>query len=112
MSTLKPETAVGSGSLATFNQFQSINTNTSITVPTATSTQLVSSSTGRQFFIVTNGSAVGAYISLSQPATSTRGIYIAPNGGSFELNANKMFIGPIYAISASSGSATLSVTEQ
>lgn len=109
ISSLLPSTKTALGSVE-FNPLYKVTTLTSVTVPTATSTQLMATTTGRQYFAISNGSTVGAYISFGTTATTTRGIYIAP-GAIYDMDSNGIYTGLVTAISASSGSAVLSITE-
>lgn len=94
------------------NIFSTVNTSTSVVVGPS-STQLVATTSGRQLLIITNGSAIGAYVSLYFGATTTKGIYVPANTGQIFMDSNSTFTGTVYAISASStASSTLSVTEK
>ena len=67
--SLLPRTHTALGSVE-FNQFFKATTYSVVTVPTATSTQLVATTSGRQYISISNGSTVGAYLSFGAVARS------------------------------------------
>ena len=61
--------------------------------------------TYRKYLAITNASDTPVYLALTNsvdgttcPAEVGKGIYLAPNGGSFELNNVNMYYGEIWAI--------------
>ena len=69
----------------------------------------------RGFWSCVNASDTPMYLALYEEANGTcgayvgRGIYLAPNGGSFELNATNMYYGPIWVVHGGSGTKRLTV---
>jgi len=59
----------------------------------------------RRYWAVTNTSDMGIYLALYTTAEVGKGIYLAPNGGAFELNNVNMYFGEIWAIIDSADSA-------
>jgi len=72
-------------------------------------TKLVTAQTLRKYLAITNTSDVPVYIGLvtstdgACPFSAGEGIYLAPEGGSFELNNVNMYYGEIWAVHASAG---------
>jgi hypothetical protein len=66
---------------------------------------------GRKYVGIVNTSATfGMYLALNDSATGSEnqaivgnGIYLAPNGGSYEINESNMYKGEIWAIHADAG---------
>lgn len=63
----------------------------------------------RKFWACTNASNEPIYLALHTTAESGKGVYLAPNGGAFELNNTNMYYGEIWAIHGGAGSKTLCV---
>lgn len=61
----------------------------------------------RKFLAITNASEEVVYLALSVGSTNKavvgRGIYLAPNGGAFELNNSNMYYGDVWAIHGAVG---------
>ena len=74
-------------------------------------TRLAAKRPHRKYWACTNASDEPIYLALYQlkpeggvnTAEVGKGIYLAPNGGSFELNNVNMYYGEIWAIHAGSG---------
>lgn len=64
----------------------------------------------RKYACFSNTGSVDVSLGLGVAAVSGSGVYLKASGGSFELNANNMFLGTVYAISASS-TANVSIQE-
>lgn len=82
---------------------------TNVVVATDAADVLAANTTRRYAGIVNDHASQGVYLALGVDAVVGKGIYLAPNGGSFELNANNMFHGRVSAIG--SGAGTLSIQE-
>jgi len=66
---------------------------------TTSGTLLAAASDYRRFIAITNASDEPIYLALSSNGAEVgKGVYIAPNGGAFELNNVNMYYGEIWAI--------------
>lgn len=80
-----------------------------------TGTRVAKANDLRKYMAITNTSDEVVYLALrssvdgSCPAEIGAGIYLAPEGGSFELNNVNMYYGEIWAIHGGSGTKRLSV---
>jgi hypothetical protein len=77
---------------------------------TTTSGTVLAANANRSDTVITNYSATGCFLARGATAVAGQGIYLAPNGGAYNIDANNLYRGQITAIT-SSGSATLSVSE-
>lgn len=85
-------------------------TNSNVSVSTTT-TPVLSANTARQYILFTNDSANTIYLSLSGTATSSKGIRLNANGGTYEINQDHLYIGAISAV-AQTATSTLMYVEQ
>jgi hypothetical protein len=75
-----------------------------------TSTLVAAAQPLRKYWACTNSSDTAIYLALSNNGAEVgKGIYLAPNGGSFELNNVNMYFDKIYAIHEGSGTKRLCV---
>lgn len=63
----------------------------------------------RKYASFVNTGATDAYLGLGADAVSGSGIYLKSGGGSYEINANNLFLGKVYVIAASS--TNIAITE-
>lgn len=88
-------------------------TNSSSTVSNSASS-VVSDNTGRLYLSLVNDGANVVYlhfIATSTGVVAQEGIRLSATGGSFEIDANNLYLGEIYAIT-SSGTSTLTIVEK
>jgi len=77
---------------------------------TTTSGTALAANTSRGDAVLTNYGAVGCFLARGATAVVGQGIYLAPNGGYYNIDANNLYRGVISAITAS-GTTTLSISE-
>lgn len=78
---------------------------------TVTSTSaVVAPAMNRQATSLVNSGAVACYLSLSPVATAGKGIYLAPNGGYYNIDRNNLYKGAISAVTTT-GTTTLVFSE-
>jgi len=79
----------------------------------ATGTRIAEANRQRKFLAITNASAEPVYLALAAgpvcPAVVGSGVYLAPNGGAFELNNVNMYFGEIWAIHGAIGTMRVCV---
>jgi hypothetical protein len=75
-----------------------------------TSSTLLAANTNRKNAVFTNYGATGAFIRRGTPAVAGQGIYLAPNGGTYEINQTNLYKGIVTCITAS-GTTTIAVEE-
>jgi len=80
-------------------------TNSTASIGTA-SALILPANPRRSYAIISNGSAVGVWLSLGSPAAIGTGIYLAPGGGVFIIDEYGLYRGAIYG-SAASGSGNV-----
>ena len=82
---------------------------------TSTGVKIALPQTLRKFWVATNASDTPIYLAFQDSTAGEctaevgKGIYLAPNGGSAELNNTNMYYGEIWAIHGSSGNKRLCV---
>lgn len=80
------------------------------TVTTASQT-ILAENDARKRAIVCNGHATNsAWLAFGESAVVGKGIYLAPNGGSFEIAPDELYTGDIQCIASASGT-TIGVVE-
>ena len=84
-------------------------TDTKVTVGTA-STLVVAANPKRTDLVLVNDSDEAIYITRGNDAVMNEGIRLNATGGSYEINADNIYLGAIYAI-CTSGSKNLTVSE-
>lgn len=88
-----------------------ITTATPATVSvTTTSGTVLAANAARKDAVITNYGTVGCFLARGATAVAGQGIYLAPSGGAYNIDANNLYRGAITAITAS-GTASLSVSE-
>lgn len=106
-----PEVPEGEQTLGEMNRFTGGLTTTSKLCGT-TSTLLTGTSSPRQYLAIVNDGSTNVYLELSQgPAVLYEGIRLNSGGGSYEINLDNLYTGPIYCIAATSAAST-TVTEK
>lgn len=81
-----------------------VETDSFVEVATS-STEIMATSTARVYGAIVNSGSNGIFLSLDGgPAVDSSGIYIAPNGGSYEITPENLFVGPVYGIATTSPS--------
>jgi len=95
-------------------QVQSLNysaPDTDATVNTTATTEIVPANSARKYLVIVNASDVIMYLAVGANAEKTKGIYLAANGGSFEMITANLSAEAVDAISASGSSKTVTVQE-
>src|ERR1700704_5465838 len=80
-----------------------------VAVTNASSTALAANASRKDAALVNYG-AVGCFLLRGTPAVAGTGIYLAPNGGAYNIDQNNLYKGIISVITASS-TTTLTVSE-
>ncbi len=93
-----------------YNTFFGTVTHGTASLSSATSTVVVSSNTGRQYFEIWNTNANVVYCALGADAATSTGIFLTATGGSYKLNPQVMWKGEIECMS--SGASTISYIEK
>lgn len=85
--------------------------NNGVTVQTST-TLLLTANANRMGLVITNSGANPVYLAFGDAATATvgKGVYLAANGGAFQLDSNFKWQGSIQAI-ASGGTSVVTFAE-
>jgi len=91
------------------NTFEN-GTNSNATVTTS-NTVVVASNTARKYLCLVNSGSNPVFLGLGATAVADKGVYLAPNGGSFEINTDNLFIGAINGI-AVGGSSNVTIFEK
>ena len=74
-------------------------TNTTASVGVA-SVSVLAANESRKRAIIVNSGAAGVWLSFAAPAVVGQGVYLAPAGGSFEIDPDELFTGAINGIAA------------
>lgn len=77
----------------------------------AGSTVLLAANERRLYAEIINASDVGMWLSLSGTAVIGQGIYLGPNGFSYEINMDPLWRGPISGIAASGAGKVAGIIE-
>lgn len=72
-------------------------TNESVTVGTST-TAILAANGQRHYAAIINSGSYPVYLGIGAEAVANKGIYLAPSGGSYEINEQNLFIGAINGI--------------
>jgi hypothetical protein len=76
-------------------------------------TRIAAANSMRKFIAITNASDTPVYLSLRNGATNTAvvgaGVFLAAEGGAFELNNVNMYFGDIWAIHGGAGTKRVCV---
>lgn len=87
---------------------QCLNTTKTLTT---SSLELLPVNEFRKRVIIVNSSDVGVWVSFGATAVIGTGVYLAPAGGSFEIDPNEMYNGVINGIAASGASKVVGIVE-
>lgn len=68
------------------------------------SVELLAGNESRKRVIIVNSSANGLWISFGAAAVIGTGVYLAPSGGSFEMDPSEIYAGQINGIATGAGS--------
>lgn len=85
-------------------------TNGTVSLTTA-SQQILAVNEFRKRAIIVNGSDVGVWLSFNATAVIGTGIYLAPNGGSFEIDPEEIYTAAIHGIAASGAGKIVGTVE-
>lgn len=102
------EGSAGGGSAAPANTVTT--TTPSNYVVTTTSGTALAANANRKDAVLVNYGSVGCFLARGATAAVGQGIYLAPGGGSYNIDANNLYKGIITAITAS-GTTTLAISE-
>lgn len=98
-------------SLGEINRYTTGVANTSVLCNTS-STLLLATSSGRQYAAIVNDGSTNIYLELSTgPAVLYEGIRLNSGGGSYEINLDNLYTGPVYCIAATSAASTTIVSK-
>ncbi len=73
--------------------------------PSPASAKILDANSRRLYCEIINASDTGQWIMLGAPAVVGSGIYIAPNGFSYVMNSENMWLGEVHMICASATKA-------
>lgn len=94
-------------SLGEINVLKSGELTTTSVLCNTTSTLLLATSTARQYAAIVNDGSTNIYLETSKgPAVLYEGIRLNSGGGSYEINQDNLYTGPIYCIAATSAAST------
>ena len=100
--------SLGDGSTPLY--ITSMNVSTNVNVST-TSTSVLAASSGRVYALIVNDSPVPIYLSLNNAtAVSGKGVMLPASGGKYEINGLNQYVGIINAITATTATASVTVT--
>lgn len=75
------------------------------------SAQLLADNERRKYALIVNSSDVGVWLAFGETAVVGTGVYLAPAGGSYEIDSENLYCGPINAIAASGSSKVVGIVE-
>lgn len=99
-----------------FNRFEKAESVTSVSASSTASTVLLANNPARRYAILSNSGTVPVCLALAtstntvKPATNCTGIYLPANGGTYIIDADNLYTGPISGI-ASGTASTIAVVE-
>lgn len=97
--------------VSTAGQYSYESSNIDSKTASGTSGEILAANPNRKSAVIVNyGTTNGAFLAVGKTAESGKGIYLAPNGGSYEINAMNLSHAAINAITATS-TTTLSIHE-
>lgn len=68
---------------------------------TTASASVLAANALRKYAAFVNASDVGIWLSFGTTAVVGTGVYLAPSGGSFEIDSSNLYQGEVYAIAVS-----------
>ena len=78
-------------------------TNATVTVTTST-TVILAANAARQYAVIVNSGSNPVFLGIGTAAVADKGIYLAPSGGSFEINQDNLLINAINGIAVGGNS--------
>lgn len=78
---------------------------------TTSSAALIAANERRKYALIVNSSDVGVWVSFGATAVIGTGVYLAPAGGSYELDDDNLFLGVINGIAASGAGKVVGIVE-
>lgn len=81
------------------------------TISNAGSTQLLAANSRRLYAEIVNSSDVGVWLNFGAAAVIGTGIYLGPNGWSYEINSENMWRGTVTAIAAAGAGKVVGIIE-
>lgn len=78
-------------------------TNAGVTIGAASVSVLVANESRKRVIIVNSHATQSVWLSLGATAVVGQGIYLAPNGGSFEIAPDEVWTGQILGIASGAG---------
>lgn len=78
---------------------------------TTTSAALIAANERRKYALIVNSSDVGVWVSFGVAAVIGTGVYLAPAGGSYELDGDNLYLGVINGIAASGNGKVVGLVE-
>lgn len=95
-----------------FLMLNSFTTMSRLVTTTGTPLEVLPINIGRTYALITNDSATTTYLSFSSAhASSTFSVRLAANGGTYTIDSDNLYSGPIYATTTEAGLEIL-VTEK
>ena len=91
------------------NSIEEATTPSNVSVGTS-STAIVAANTARRYLVLVNSGSYPVFLGIGATAVADKGIYLAPSGGSYEINEHNLFVKGINGI-AVGGSSNVTVTE-
>ena len=85
--------------------------NDSLSIVTDASAIVVAANEQRADLEIVNDSDVVVYLSRSDPAVASQGIRLNPNGGSYSMDTQNLYLGAFYAICDAGEDGGLTISE-
>lgn len=86
-------------------------TPTTASVSNAASSTILAANSRRLYASIVNASVNGIYLGFGVPAVVGQGVYLAPNGYGFQIDAHFLWRGTITAIAVAGAANTVSVLD-
>ena len=94
-----------------YNLFTSVATTTGKTIGPGCSTQVLATSTGRQYAYLANNGPYGVYCNFGMPGVLNRGIYLV-GSSTYEILPSKLWTGSVECITNGGASSSMTVIEK
>lgn len=77
----------------------------------AASAEILAENRSRKYALIVNASDVGVWISFGEAAVIGTGAYLAPAGGSYEIDETNLWTGAVNGIAASGSGKVVGIVE-